>query len=194
MRGAELIVLYAVVGLGSAIAITAYRRKLQVGLTDAALVLVAWPLYGPFLFARQGGATALPPRIACGPTAALAQRITEARDRVGQIESTLARSEFDVQAALTRQSDLEANGDTRAAAAAAARVRSIRQLVALRDRFARELTEVDELMRQLEVQSQLVALAGDHDDGTDALLAELTSRVEGLDMILEVDAPRQSTS
>jgi hypothetical protein len=57
----------------------------------------------------------------------------------------------------------------------------------MRDRFARELDEVGELLDQLITQAELVRLAGSADASAAELVREIVSRVEGLDQMLDDD-------
>jgi hypothetical protein len=53
----------------------------------------------------------------------------------------------------------------------------------MRDRFQREVTEIDELLVQLRVQSEVIRFAG-VDANTRELMEVVVSRVEGLDAML----------
>jgi hypothetical protein len=196
------------VGAGCVVAMLMRSRLRRPGALDLALMALFWPLYGPLVF--LAGAAPPPGRetstleaellealarvrgtplaaLLPGPEvgAALAERLRVATRRLEEIDALLARPDFDEAAATERVSHHEANGDARAAVIAANRVQSIRRLRALRDRFRRELSEVEELLAQLRIQAEVLHLAEDCDDGTRDLVAELLTRVEGLEELLE---------
>ena len=69
------------------------------------------------------------------------------------------------------------------------RIQNVRRLRSLRDRFARELDEVGELITQLTTQAEVLRLAGGPDSEVRYVVRELLSRVEGLDQMIEEAAP-----
>jgi hypothetical protein len=176
---------------------------------DALLLAALWPLYGPFLLLRlKGGDHATSgaeatfvvalrrarttPLGALLPDEAtvhgLAQRLRVAADKVAEIDALLARPAFSEPATLTRLEELRRRDATECALASAGiRLQNIRRLRAMRDRFARELDEVGELLEQLITQAELVRLAGAADASSAELVRELVSRVEGLDQMLDDD-------
>lgn len=183
MGTAELAVVYVLIGSGAAVVLLAKSGRPN-RLFDAAILIPFWPLYGPFLLMG-----ARPREIAVGilpDERVLAARLSTVRDRIGEIDRLLERPEFSESITLGRQKLLTESGDTRAAQAAEARLTNIRRLRTLRDRYTRELTEVDELLAQLSVQSEVVRLAGDP-ASLDDLVQEIVHRVEGLDTILAAD-------
>jgi hypothetical protein len=202
-------VLYAAVGVGTTCAHIARggRRPL-----DALLVLLLWPLYGPFALARGGaeGRSEVGDERAAGFLAALrgaarspladllpgeetvvalARRLELAQRRIGEIDALLARPEFSEVDARARQEAPTASEAARQSAGI--RVLNIRRLRGLRNRTARELEEVGELLTQLTTQAEVVRLVGTADPTTEELVRELVSRVEGLEQILEDDDPRE---
>jgi hypothetical protein len=176
---------------------------------DALLLAILWPLYGPFLLLKLQGrdhagtgaeaAFVVALRRARGtPLGALlpdestahglGQRLRVAADKVAEIDSLLRRPEFSEPATVTRLEELRRRDATECALAAAGiRLQNIRRLRAMRDRFARELDEVGELLEQLTTQAELVRLAGTADASSAELVRELVSRVEGLDQMLDDD-------
>jgi hypothetical protein len=204
MRLQELAIFYLVVGIGCGVAFVIRMGRAQASLSDAILLVAFWPLYGPFLFLSAPAPT--PPRSildalkkadgtplsALLPDAAtatmLSERLTAAESKVREIEALLRQPEFSEEAAIARMKELEERGDTLAASMAQGRVQNIRRLRGLRDRFARELTEVGELLAQLRVQAELVRLSGAPEANSRDLTTLLIARVEGLGAILDDDA------
>jgi hypothetical protein len=205
MRILELAVLYALVGAGCAVAVAARRARFA----DALLVFVLWPLYGPFLLLREGagggadrevaflvalrraGQSPLGSLLPDEPTVrALGRRLRVAAGKVEEIDALLARPALSEEAALRRQQELRArNASETAQSTAAMRLQNIRRLRALRDRFARELDEVGELLDQLTTQVEVVRLAGAPDAGAEEVVRELLARIEGLDEVLDERRP-----
>lgn len=161
-------VVYLVAGAGCAITALALRRPV-----DAALLLVLWPLYGPFCLARRD--TPSPPAPAPAASALevlipdqamldqLARRVADGRRRVADIDAVLAR-----------------NGLSDAL---------VRRLAGLRHRCERELEELDALCKQLSAQAEVVRLVGAHEPAIRDLVHELEARAEGLDQLLAEEAP-----
>jgi len=210
MKLLELGVLYALIGVGCAVA-TFVRSPADraARVTDAVLVAGLWPVYGPFLM-LQGRVGFLGPaptdseeaflaalRRARGtPLAvllpdetqarALAARLRVAAGKVAEIEALLQTPEFSERDALQRQRELNDRGASECAQSTAGlRLQNIRRMRALRDRFARELDEVGELLAQLRTQADLVRIAGGPDPGSRDLVDEIVSRVEGLDRMID---------
>lgn len=210
MKIPELIAIYLVVGAGCAIAITVRAEGPRI--VDAMLLAGFWPLYGPFLLMngepsgvvasgdangevdllvalRRAAATPLGKLLPDAETArALARRVRVASGKVAEIDGLLARRDFSENDAINRAAELKARGATdRALATAANRLQNIRRLRTLRDRFARELDEVRELVAQLSTQAEVVRLAGEPDASSAQLVRELVCRVEGLDEMFDGD-------
>jgi hypothetical protein len=114
-----------------------------------------------------------------------------AADKVREIDGLLERPEFDEGRASARVLELEREGSSSALGTAKSRVQNIRRLRHLRDRFARELVDVEELLAQLTTQAEVVRLAGVPDSETRDLVQEILSRVEGLDSLLD-DGPEEA--
>ncbi|MBM4341755.1 MAG: hypothetical protein FJ100_00055 [Deltaproteobacteria bacterium] len=208
----ELMVLYGLVGAGCAV-VMVQRSGTVPGparwATDAALLLLLWPLYGPLLFAQTRPVVPIAP--ATGPAAdliaalraaegtalatllpdaatarLLLDRLERAVARVRDIEALLHQPTFDDAAAATRIAAMQA-GAASATAIRTAQLRraNIARLHAMRDRAARDIEEVHELIAQLQTQAELVRLAGAADADTAGLVRELVCRVEGLDGVLD---------
>jgi len=205
----SLAILYTVIGVGCVAARLAWRARPAGRVSDSALLLGLWPLYGPFLLlSLQGESTAasdsevsflvalhkasetplgqvLPDQ---ATARALAARLRVAAGKVEEIDALLTRPEFDEQDAIARRDALKARSASETAISTATmRIQNIRRLRALRDRFANELDEVRELLVQLTTQAEVVRLAGAPDESVAELVRELVSRVEGLDEMLDDD-------
>lgn len=209
MKLMELGILYCIIGVGCAIVLMVRRSEVGGSWLDAALLTGFWPVYGPFLLARIQGAddgpegsevaflaalrqargTALAALLPDQQTVlALAKRLRVAAAKVHEIDSILMRPEFQERDAVLRKRELESRGASECALSTATiRIQNIRRLRSLRDRFARELDEVQELLNQLRTQAEVVRLAGAPDDEMRNLVQELVSRVEGLDRMLDDD-------
>lgn len=175
-----LAVLYVVVGVGLVVAVHARRG---IGPVDGVLLVVCWPLYAPFLLvAEQPGLDGLLPE--ADAALRLADRLAQAEARADQIAALLARPRFDAAATRARIERFEADGLSSAAAAARASLRNIERVSRLHARCRAELTEVQELMIQLETQVEFVRVAGGGTTEARALAADLLARVEGLDAVL----------
>lgn len=204
MRLPELTLLYALVGVGCTIALLMRHRSSRPAV-DIALMTTLWPLYAPFVLARaeqmvdvtfgEKSFLAALQQVSGTPLAgllpdptearALARRLRVASEKVFEIDRMLTQPDFDEQAAVARQKELEAQGDRFASETAQRRVQNIRRLRSLRDQFARQLDQVGELLSQLRIQAEVVRFAGQVDDGTRDLVVELICRLEGLDEVLD---------
>lgn len=201
-----LAVMYGLVGTACAVARASFRMQPTGRLSDAALLLLCWPLFGPFLLLRLHGDTAErevaflvalrraenTPLGAILPDAStarqLAARLRVAAGKVDEIDAILRRPEFDEDDALARLGALRARSASETATSTAAlRVQNIRRLRSLRNRFANELDEISELLMQLSTQAEVVRLAGSADASSAELVRELLLRVEGLDAVLDDD-------
>lgn len=216
MRLLELGILYGLIGLGCAVVLWVRRADTGGGVVDALLLAGFWPIYGPFLLARLHGDDDDPkgsevafvaalrrargtPLAALLPdertVRALGRRLRVAAGKVKEIDEILAQPEFQERDAIARQRELEKRGASEyATSTASIRIQNIRRLRGLRNRFARELDEVEELLSQLRTQAEVVRLAGAPDAGMRDLIQELVSRVEGLDRMLDDDPQTPLTS
>jgi hypothetical protein len=209
MKLMDLGLLYGLLGFGCACVLLWRRNDVGGTWLDAVLLAGFWPVYGPFLLAKLQGSDDGPedsevaflaalrrargtPLAALLPdpqtASALARRLRVASGKVQEIDAILARPEFQAKEAVDRHKDLIDRAASECAVSTAAiRIQNIRRLQALRDRFSRELDEVEELLNQLRTQAEVVRLAGVAGDETRDLVQELVSRVEGLDRMLDDD-------
>jgi hypothetical protein len=206
----ELTLIYLLVGLGCAIALAARGGALGPRVLDASLALVLWPLIMPFALMRTSESRPTAPqsavesafldairRAASTPLGrllpdadtarALGARLRAAAARVAEIDALLAQPDFSLERAHARRAELSQGGDRQALDAVDSRIQNLARLRALRDRFSRELDAVAELLAQLRIQAEVVRLAGGLDDDTRERVADLLSRVEGLDAALGDD-------
>ena len=185
---------YIAIGALLALAIAAARKRMSTG--DALLIAILWPLYAPLALSHASDdpretelLTALEraqesPLAGVLPDAetarVLGSRLREAGQRLVELDTVLARPDFDAAAAEARAKDLTARGAMAAAATAELRVKTLGQLRALRERYRSELDEVGELIAQLVTQAELVRLQPAIAQSSHELVRELVSRVEGL--------------
>lgn len=205
MTVVDLAVAYA--GIGAMIALVAIGKR-KAGSVDALLLLGLWPLYAPVLAAgaaseptdprekalvealrRASGtplAAALPDEAGAR---ALVRRMHDGRARLAELDRVLTRPDLAEATAVARVAALEQSGaHPSAIATAQRRVHTIRRLRALREQFAGEIEQVDEVVTQLTAQLELVRFAGTADDTAAAeLAADLCARVESLDELLGND-------
>lgn len=187
MKAEELALLYTLVGGGCALGLLARRGLGAARVIDAGLLAAFWPLYGPFLLLADRRPERISTVVAPDALAPVAERVTRAESRIREIERLLSLPEFSEEAALEREAELRREGHAAAAESALGRAQNIKRLRALRDRFRRELDHVAELLVQARVQSELVRLSGSADPGERDVIAELASRVQGLDLMLAED-------
>jgi hypothetical protein len=195
-----LVTFYALTGGACALA-----ARTRAGAADLVLLALLWPLYGPFLLASGGAvgeaggrerdltlalrqvagtplARLLPDRAAIR---ALGGSLRAAALRVEEIDRVLARPEMAEEATQSQLRALEASfGSPETRAALTLRLQSIRQLRAMRERFARRLAEVDALLSQLIAQVEVLRLGAAGAPGED-LVAPLLGQVEALAEMLE---------
>jgi hypothetical protein len=113
---------------------------------------------------------------------ALVRRVRDGRVRLAELDRVLARPDLDEAAAVARVTTLERGGaHPGQIATAQRRVQTIRRMRSLRERFATEIEQVDEVVTQLTAQLELVRFAGTADDTAAELAADLCARVEALD-------------
>ncbi len=200
MKLAELAALYLLLGLGSAAVVALRPADPAKRWLDATLMVAFWPLCMPLLLSAAPGHDSVKTRseisfllalrrAAGTPLAALlpdeasaralGRRLRVAAGKLAEIEELLRRPEFDEEDASRRQHG--------------ARLQNIRRLKRLRDRFERELLELEELLAQLTTQAEVVRLAGASDSQTRDLVREIVSRVEGLDAVLDEEPERLDT-
>ena len=185
---------YAAIGI--AVAIGAALAGRRPGAGDVLLLTAVWPLAGPMILfgdrerADDHELVSALARASTSPLASilpdaetarvLGARLREASSRLTDLDTVLARPDFDPAAAQRRASELTARGASAAAATAQLRVRTLGQLRDLRERYRSELDEVRELIAQLVTQAELVRLQPSIAQASSELVRELVTRVEGL--------------
>jgi hypothetical protein len=185
---------YAGVGVLVAIAV-AWARGVP-PIADVVLLVVMWPVWGPLAIARadvdhrERDLVAALARAQASPLGGmlpdadsarvLGARLREANQRLLDLDTVLARPDFDPVVVTARAKDLAARGALAAAATAELRVRTLGQLRTLRERYRTELDEVHELIAQLVAQAELVRLQPAIAHSSGELVRELVARVEGL--------------
>jgi len=220
----DLLVIYLIAGLASAVAI--YRitpHRGLAGLASAAIAVPLWPLWAPIaLTAKRGTAREAASSSARVPeptteVAAAAKRIEaalreaveacagsslssllppEAAKRIlaevqraatrhAELGALLEREGFDLQPAEARLADLtRAGASARAISTARLHLDYVRRLQSLRERDARALEELSDLVQALRAQLTLARFAGSQPDGASGIVSELWARVEGLGVAL----------
>ena len=188
------------VAIGGVVAIVIGIVRGRPGIGDALLLVGMWPLWGPLALARGDRdqrehqlLTALA-RAQSSPLAAmlpdaeaarvLGSRLREASQRLVDLDTVLARPDFDPATAAQRAKDLANRGALAAAATAELRVKTLGHLRTLRERYRTELDEVNELIAQLVTQAELVRLQPAIAHSSAELVHELVARVEGLGDLL----------
>ena len=211
MNLSQLGLLYILIGVGCVAALAVMRRG-EARILDRLLLAIAWPLYAPFILARDmeeadfsapraeegaggqdlldalrraGGAplAQLLPDVATGQR--LAARLDVATRRVDEIDGLLSQEQYSEDLAIRRQRELLTIGDARAAAMVDSRLQIIRRLRKMREQFGKEINQISELLTQLRIQAEVVRIAGASDDDTRELVGELVARIQGLDELLD---------
>lgn len=194
MKLDALAALYLLTGAGLAVIVVARRGLDRHTAVDGALLLVCWPLYAPFVYAaRTPPADPLLAALAAlrnGPLAPLlpdddtltrlAARLARATARAAELDALAARPDFDPALAEARADALAAHGQPGAADAARRTAAHLHRLRALQARAHAELAEVEERLRQLRAQAEVMRLSGDRGDAA-ALVGALATRIEALD-------------
>lgn len=199
-------IFYALVGVGCAAALLS--RSGGKPDIDALLVLALWPLYAPFVFsqhgvqevreaarapddlldalrrARQAPLAQLLPGEDAGQQ--LAQRLEIAARRVEEIDGLLDKPEYSRAAAARRQQELLDAGDQSSAKMIESRLQIIERLGEMRERFSREINQISELITQLQLQAEVVRIAGSEGTAPE-LVDEIMARVHSLDALLSDD-------
>lgn len=202
-------IFYALVGVGCAAALCSKSGK-KFGV-DTLLVLALWPLYAPFVFSKEGdearvkaSESARAPddlldalrRARQAPLAQLlpgedagqqlAQRLEVAALRVEEIDGLLSKPEYSRAAAARRQQELLDAGDQSSARMIESRLQIIERLGEMRERFSREINQISELITQLQLQAEVVRIAGSEGTAPE-LVDEIMVRVHSLDALLSDD-------
>ncbi|MBI3072342.1 MAG: hypothetical protein HYY84_09510 [Deltaproteobacteria bacterium] len=206
MNLATLIILYACVGTGCAVVALVRGRASWSSGGDAGLLLLFWPLYGPFVIVRDrepdgrgAGDLQLAETLRLARRTPLAEilpdeaaivrlsaRVIEVSQNVSEIDRLLNDKAMSELAAEERQRELEAAGNARAAHIVSLRREQIARLRALRGRLLHELNEINELLAQLRVQAELIRLSGAPGHDSRELVSEIVFRVEGLSAVTDV--------
>ncbi|XXT14928.1 hypothetical protein WME94_32240 [Sorangium sp. So ce429] len=107
--------------------------------------------------------------------------VTRAAARHAELDALLRQSGFDEAAAAARVAEIERGGAPgRALATAHLHLENIRRLRAMRDRDARALEELADLVQALRTQLVLARFAGSSVEGVGGIVSEVWARVEGL--------------
>lgn len=120
--------------------------------------------------------------------ARISAEVTRAADRHAELSDLLGRDGFDLAAAEARVRALSPPGaPPRALATARLHLDNVRRIAALRERDARALEELSDLVGALRAQLALARFAGSQDEGTSGIVSEMWARVEGLGAALAED-------
>ncbi|WP_437274577.1 hypothetical protein WME90_25345 [Sorangium sp. So ce375] len=109
--------------------------------------------------------------------------VTRAAARHAELDALLRQSGFDEGAAAARVAEIERGGGgagARSLATAHLHLENIRRLRAMRDRDARALDELADLVQALRTQLVLARFAGSSVEGVGGIVSEVWARVEGL--------------
>lgn len=205
----DLAILYLVAGLACAVAVyrssTESRPRAAAA---AALAVPLWPIWAPIALTSSRAAvasvragTAAAARMesalregvdACAGTsfeallsrdaaARIQAEVTRAASRHAELDALLRREGFDDVAAASRVEELEqTRASSRALATARLHLENVRRLRAMRDRDARALEELADLIQALRTQLVLARFAGSSVEGVGGIVSEVWARVEGL--------------
>lgn len=209
----DLAVLYGLAGLGCAALV--YRRSRgspRRRVASAALALPLWPVWAPLALVPDP-----PPRVpATGRVARIeaelehalaasrgspfaillsedaAERIRQevrlAASRIAELDEVLAQPGFDRAEADRRVGALTVEGSPRALRTAVLHRDSVAQLEGVRERYARAIDELGELVAALRSQLVLARFAGSSPEGVGGIVTELWARVEGLGEVMDAHA------
>ncbi|MFO0588699.1 MAG: hypothetical protein U0441_14210 [Polyangiaceae bacterium] len=122
--------------------------------------------------------------------------VRRAAARHAEIGALLAREGFDLRAAEARLAELtKTDASPRAISTARLHLDYVRRLQALRERDAKALDELSDLVQALRAQLTLARLAGSQPEGAGGIVSELWARVEGLGVALGAEeAPAEVSS
>jgi hypothetical protein len=205
----DLAILYLVAGLACAVAVyrssTESRPRAAAA---AALAVPLWPIWAPI--ALTSSRSSAPAHLSIGAAAARVQsalregveacagtsfeallsrdaagridaQVTRAASRHAELDALLRQGGFDEGAAASRVAELEASrASARAITTARLHLENIRRLRAMRDRDARALEELADLVQALRTQLVLARFAGSSVEGVGGIVSEVWARVEGL--------------
>lgn len=129
--------------------------------------------------------SALLPQGAADRIAAEVRRAAARHTELGQL---LGRDGFDLAAAERRVAELtDPAASPRALSTARLHLDNVRRLAALRERDARALAELSDLVQALRAQLVVARYAGAQPEGASGIVADLWARVEGLGVALGAD-------
>lgn len=121
--------------------------------------------------------------------ARIAAEVKRASERHAELTAVLGREGFDLAAAEGRVVALEKAGSSaRSIATARLHLENVKRLAALRDRDARALEELADLVQALRTQLTLARFAGSSVEGVGGIVSEVWARVEGLGAALGSDS------
>ncbi|MEP7127041.1 MAG: hypothetical protein ABJE95_39275, partial [Byssovorax sp.] len=113
--------------------------------------------------------------------ARIAAEVKRASERHAELDAVLGREGFDLTAAEQRVASLEkTSASARSIATARLHLENVKRLAALRDRDARALEELADLVQALRTQLTLARFAGSSVEGVGGIVSEVWARVEGL--------------
>ncbi|WP_437565930.1 hypothetical protein [Sorangium sp. So ce542] len=177
---------------------------------SAALCVPLWPIWAPVALTAGRGAASDRPDGGAGTAAARVQgalregvsacagtsfeallsreaaarieaEVARAAARHAELDALLRQGGFDEAAAAARVAEIERGGaGGRALATAHLHLENIRRLRAMRDRDARALEELADLVQALRTQLVLARFAGSSVEGVGGIVSEVWARVEGL--------------
>ncbi len=120
--------------------------------------------------------------------ARIAAEVKRAAARHAELTAVLGREGFDRHAAERRVAELEkSRASARSIATARLHLENVKRLAALRDRDARALEELADLVQALRTQLTLARFAGSSVEGVGGIVSEVWARVEGLGAALGGD-------
>jgi hypothetical protein len=206
----DLALLYGVAGVGCAALVWRRTRgSPRRRMASAALALPLWPVWAPLALVpdppRRTPATGRVARIEAELAHALdaargsplsillsheaADRIRRevrlAAARIDELDQVLALPGFDRTEADRRVDALTETGQPRALRTAVLHRDNVARLEALRDRHARVLEELGELVAALRSQLVLARYAGSSPEGVGGIVTELWARVESLGEVMD---------
>ncbi|APR83500.1 Hypothetical protein A7982_08849 [Minicystis rosea] len=114
--------------------------------------------------------------------------VRRAAERHAELGALLAREGFDLAAAEARLAELtESNASPRAISTARLHLDNVRRIAAMRERDARALDELGDVVQALRAQLVIARLSGPQPEGAGGIVSELWARVEGLGVALGTD-------
>ncbi len=120
--------------------------------------------------------------------ARISAEVARAAGRHAELTELLGQDGFDREAAEARVRALSGPGASpRALGTARLHLDNVRRIAALRERDARALEELSDLVGALRAQLALARFAGRHAEGTSGIVSEMWARVEGLGAALAED-------